>query len=99
MKNEHGLVSISTETVKNLIKNQLSQDKDIKSYKIDCGNRGRKYFVKINLDLISNESLSVKTVEIQEKVKELLEDKLDLKIDKVEVKISKVSIKNDLTEV
>lgn len=99
MKNEHGSVHISTDTVKNLIKDQLSQDRDIKSYKIDCGNKGKKYFVKINLDLISNDSLSVKTIEIQENVKELLESKLDLKVDKIEVKISKVSIKKDLTEV
>lgn len=98
LKTEHGSVHISTETVKNLIKEELNSDRDIKSFKIDCGNKGRKYFVKISLDLLSNDSLAVKTSEIQGIVKELLEKKLDLKVDYIEVKISKVSIKKDLIE-
>ena len=98
IKNDHGSVHISTDTVKNLIREILSKDRDIKGLKIDCGNKGKKYFVKINLDMISNSSLSTKTTDIQSLIKDNLEEKLDLKVDYIEVKISKLSIKKDLVE-
>ncbi|MGL4999168.1 MAG: alkaline shock response membrane anchor protein AmaP [Cetobacterium sp.] len=96
IKNDHGSVHISTDTVKNLIREILSKDNDIKGLRIDCGNRGSKYFVKLNLDMISNNNLSIKTVDIQNLVKNSLEEKLDLKVDYIEVKISKLSIKKDV---
>ncbi|MGL5088217.1 MAG: alkaline shock response membrane anchor protein AmaP [Cetobacterium sp.] len=96
IKNDHGSVHISTDTVKNLIREILSRDTDIKGLRIDCGNRGSKYFVKLNLDMISNNNLSIKTVDIQNLVKNSLEEKLDLKVDYIEVKISKLSIKKDI---
>lgn len=98
IKNEHGSVHISTDTVKNLIREILSKDSDIRGLKIDCGNRGSKYFVKLNLDMVSNNNLSTKTVDIQNLIKTNLEQKLDLKVDYIEVKISKLSIKKDLIE-
>ena len=98
IKNEHGSVHISTDTVKNLIKEILSKDNDIKGLRIDCGNKGSKYFVKLNLDMVSNNNLSNKTVDIQNLVKNNLEQKLDLKVDYIEVKISKLSIKKEGVE-
>lgn len=98
IKNEHGSVHISTDTVKNLIRESLSKDNDIKSLKIDCGNRGSKYFVKLNLDMISNNNLSAKTIDIQNLVKANLEQKLDLKVDYIEVKISRLSARRDSME-
>ncbi|MGL4652489.1 MAG: alkaline shock response membrane anchor protein AmaP [Cetobacterium sp.] len=98
IKNEHGAVHISTDTVKNLIREILSRDSDIKGLKIDCGNRGSKYFIKLNLDMISNNNLSIKTVDIQNLIKNNLEEKLDLKVDYIEVKVSKLSIKRDIIE-
>lgn len=95
IKNENGAVHISTDTVKNLIREILSKDNEIKNLRIDCGNRGSKYFVKLNLDMVSNNNLSTKTVDIQNLVKTNLEQKLDLKVNYVEVKISKLSIRKD----
>ena len=76
----------------------MSKDNDIKSLKIDCGNRGSKYFVKLNLDMISNNNLSAKTIDIQNLVKANLEQKLDLKVDYIEVKISRLSARRDSLE-
>ncbi|MGL4904443.1 MAG: alkaline shock response membrane anchor protein AmaP, partial [Cetobacterium sp.] len=76
----------------------LSRDSDIKGLKIDCGNRGSKYFIKLNLEMLSNNNLSQKTVDIQDLIKHNLEEKLDLKVDYIEVKISKLSIRRDLVE-
>ncbi|MBC2853024.1 MAG: alkaline shock response membrane anchor protein AmaP [Cetobacterium somerae] len=98
IKNEHGSVHISTDTVKNLIREILSKDSDIKGLKIECGNRGSKYFVKLNLDMISNNNLSSKTVDIQNLIKTNLEQKLDLKVDYIEVKISRLSPRRDSIE-
>ncbi|MGL4909930.1 MAG: alkaline shock response membrane anchor protein AmaP [Cetobacterium sp.] len=98
IKNDHGAVHISTDTVKNLIREMLSRDSDIKGLKIDCGNRGSKYFIKLNLEMLSNNNLSQKTVNIQDLIKHNLEEKLDLKVDYIEVKISKLSIRRDLVE-
>ncbi|MGL5356337.1 MAG: alkaline shock response membrane anchor protein AmaP [Cetobacterium sp.] len=98
IKNDHGAVYISTDTVKNLIREILSRDSDIKGLRIDCGNKGSKYFVKLNLDMMSNNNLSIKTVDIQNLIKNNLEEKLDLKVDYIEVKISKLSIKRDIME-
>ncbi|MGL5797458.1 MAG: alkaline shock response membrane anchor protein AmaP [Cetobacterium sp.] len=98
IKNDHGAVHISTDTVKNLIREMLSRDSDIKGLKIDCGNRGSKYFIKLNLEMLSNNNLSQKTVDIQDLIKHNLEEKLDLKVDYIEVKISKLSIRRDLVE-
>ncbi|MDX8335714.1 MULTISPECIES: alkaline shock response membrane anchor protein AmaP [Cetobacterium] len=98
IKNEHGSVHISTDTVKNLIKEILSRDSDIKGLKIDCGSKRNKYYVKLNLDMVSNNNLSNKTVDIQNLVKNNLEQKLDLKVDYIEVKISRLSIRKDSIE-
>ena len=76
----------------------MSKDSDIKGLKIECGNRGSKYFVKLNLDMISNNNLSSKTVDIQNLIKTNLEQKLDLKVDYIEVKISRLSPRRDSIE-
>ncbi|MGL4988883.1 MAG: hypothetical protein ACRC5F_06555, partial [Cetobacterium sp.] len=60
--------------------------------------RGSKYFIKLNLEMLSNNNLSQKTVDIQDLIKHNLEEKLDLKVDYIEVKISKLSIRRDLVE-
>lgn len=96
IKNEQGSVHISNDTVRNLIREILSKDEEIKGLKIDCGNRGSKYFVKLILDMMSNSNLSTKTTEIQNKVKSGLETKLGLKVDYIEVKISKLSMNKDM---
>lgn len=95
IKTEHGSVHISPDTVKNLIRELLSKDKDIKGLRIDCGNKGRKFFVKISLEILSNSSIANKTLDIQSFIKNSLEEKLDLKVDEIEVKISKLSMKKD----
>lgn len=95
IKTEHGSVHISPDTVKNLIRELLSKDKDIKGLRIDCGNKGRKFFVKISLEILSNSSIASKTLDIQSFIKNSLEEKLDLKVDEIEVKISKLSMKKD----
>lgn len=95
IKNENGSVHISAETVKTLIKELLSSDKEIKGLKIDCGKRGKKFFVKISVEILSETSIAAKTTSVQNYIKNSLEEKLDLKVDEIEVKISKLSVKKD----
>ncbi|WP_297407895.1 alkaline shock response membrane anchor protein AmaP, partial [uncultured Cetobacterium sp.] len=95
IKNENGTVHISTETVKSLVKELLSKDRDIRSLKIDCGKKGRKFYIIINLEILSNSSIAAKTTDIQSYIKNTLDEKLDLKVDVIEVRISKLSMKKD----
>lgn len=98
IKNENGSVVISSSTIKTLIADILSRDKEIKDEKIECGNNGKKYFVKINMSMVSDSSIAEKTTDIQNKIKNSLEDKLDLKIDDIEIKISKLITKKNMEE-
>lgn len=95
IKNENGTVHISSDTVKSLVRELLLKDKDIKSLKVDCGKKGRKFYIVINLDIISNSSIGTKTTDIQNYVKNTLDEKLDLKVDVIEVRISKLSMKKE----
>lgn len=94
IKTEHGKINISTETIKNFIKEILSKDSDIKGVKVVCKSRRNKQDIKLTLDMVSVD-LSSKTFEIQQLVKKNLEEKLDLKINSIEIKIEKLSIRKD----
>ncbi|WP_255492161.1 alkaline shock response membrane anchor protein AmaP [Cetobacterium sp. 2A] len=95
IKNENGIINISSDSVRNLLKEVLSRDHDVKAMKIESGKRGSKFYVSVTLEILSNANIADKTVAIQNSIKEELRNKLDLNVDIVEVKISKLSIRKD----
>ncbi|MCF2625443.1 alkaline shock response membrane anchor protein AmaP [Fusobacterium perfoetens] len=94
IKNENGEVRISIDSIKNIIKEILNRDKDVRNVKIICGRKGKKHTVTIYMDMETNKSIAEKTSEIQNAVKYELQDKLQLDVNVVEVKIKKLSLKN-----
>lgn len=94
IKNENGEVKISIDSIKNIIKEILNRDKDVRNVKIICSRKGKKHTVTIYMDMETNKSIAEKTSEIQNAVKYELQDKLQLDVNVVEVKIKKLSLKN-----
>ena len=94
IKNENGEVRISIDSIKNIIKEILNRDKDVRNVKIICSRKGKKHTVTIYMDMETNKSIAEKTSEIQNSVKYELQDKLQLDVNVVEVKIKKLSLKN-----
>ncbi len=94
IKNENGEVRISIDSIKNIIKEILNRDKDVRNVKIICSRKGKKHTVTIYMDMETNKSIAEKTSEIQNAVKYELQDKLQLDVNVVEVKIKKLSLKN-----
>ena len=94
IKNENGEVKISIDSIKNIIKEILNRDKDVRNVKIICSRKGKKHTVTIYMDMETNKSIAEKTSEIQNAVKYVLQDKLQLDVNVVEVKIKKLSLKN-----
>ena len=99
IKNENGEVRISIDSIKNIVKEILNRDKEIRNIKILCKKRGKKHTVTIYTDMETNKSISEKTSEIQNAIKYELQDKLQLDVSVVEVKIKKLSIRNNTTNV
>ncbi len=94
IKNQNGEVRISIDSIKSIIKEILSRDKEVRNVKIVCGRKGKKHTVTIYMDMETNKSIADKTSEIQNAVKYELQDKLQLDVSVVEVKIKKLSLKN-----
>ena len=97
IKTENGKVTISAASVTNFVKEMLSRDKDVEGIKVFTGKRGRKFFVKIKLDMLTDGNIAEKTASIQDGLRKRLADKMGLEVDTVEVQISKLSIKSQDT--
>ncbi|AVQ30151.1 MULTISPECIES: alkaline shock response membrane anchor protein AmaP [Fusobacterium] len=97
IKTENGKVTISAASVTNFVKEMLSRDKDVEGIKVFTGKRGKKFFVKIKLDMLTDGNIAEKTASIQDGIKNRLSDKMGLDVDTVEVQISKLSIKSPNT--
>jgi len=93
IKSDLGTVNISVDSIKGVIKEILSTDKEIKNTKIACGKKRKKHYILINLDMITNRSIAEKSEELQRKIKSEIQDKLELDIETIEIKIKKVSLK------
>lgn len=95
IKTENGKVTISAASVTNFIKEILSKDKEIDGIKVTTGKKGKKFTVKIKLDMLTDGNISEKTTSIQEGIRERLSEKMGLEVDTVEVQISKISLKSN----
>ncbi|MDP0488263.1 MAG: alkaline shock response membrane anchor protein AmaP [Fusobacterium sp. JB021] len=93
IKGELGTVNISLDSIKGVIKEILSPDREIRNIKIVCGKKRKKHYILINLDMLTNRSIAEKSEELQKKIKSELQDKLELDIEVIEIKIKKVSLK------
>lgn len=92
IKSDLGTVNISLDSIKGVIKEILSPDKEIKNIKIMCGKKRKKRYILINLEMITNRSIAEKSEELQRKIKSEIQDKLELDIEIIEIKIKKVSL-------
>lgn len=97
IKNQDGVIYISPDSVRNIVKELLIHDPDINGIKIESGKRRGKFIVSVALDISSNINIAEKTSSIQSRIKQELQNKLDLNVDSVEVKISRVSVKREPT--
>jgi uncharacterized alkaline shock family protein YloU len=95
VKTEHGIVSISSETVKSTVRGILNSDPDIRNMKIETENRGRKYDVIVILEIASEVQVNEKVLKLQEEIRDVLKDKLGLETDRIEIKIARLSSNKD----
>lgn len=94
IKTEDGVVYISAATVTTFIRDLLSDDKDISNLKVDTFKKGRKFNIKIKLDILSNGDVSGKSMSIQNEIKNKLADKMGIEVGNVQVKISKLALRD-----
>ena len=94
IKTEDGVVYISAATVTTFIRDLLSDDKDISNLKVDTYKQGRKFNIKIKLDILSNGDVSGKSMSIQNEIKNKLADKMGIEVGNVQVKISKLALRD-----
>lgn len=94
IKTENGKVTISASSVISFIKELLSKDREINNIKVFTGKKGRKFNIKIKLDMLTDGNVANKTTAIQEAVKQRLSEKMGLEVEKIEVQISKISLKS-----
>ena len=94
IKTEDGVVYISAATVTTFIRDLLSDDKDISNLKVDTFKKGRKFNIKITLDILSNGDVSGKSMSIQNEIKNKLADKMGIEVGNVQVKISKLALRD-----
>ena len=95
IKTEDGVVYISAATVTTFIRDLLSDDKDISNLKVDTFKKGRKFNIKIKLDILSNGDVSGKSMSIQNEIKNKLADKMGIEVGNVQVKISKLALRDN----
>lgn len=93
IRSDLGTVNISLDSIKGVIKEILSKDKEIKNIRIICGKKRGKHYILINLDMITNRSIAEKSSELQRTIKTELQEKLELDIEIIEIKIKRVSLK------
>ena len=98
IKTEDGVVYISAATVTTFIRDLLSDDKDISNLKVDTFKKGRKFNIKIKLDILSNGDVSGKSMSIQNEIKNKLADKMGIEVGNVQVKISKLALRDSEPE-
>lgn len=94
IKTEDGVVYISSASVTSFIRELLSKDKEISNVRVDTAKKGKKFNIKIRLDMLSNGNISGKSSSIQNEIKSKLADKMGLEVGAIEVKISKLAVKN-----
>ncbi|MCJ8341809.1 MAG: alkaline shock response membrane anchor protein AmaP [Cetobacterium sp.] len=97
VKNENGVIYISEDSIRSIVKTILDRDPDIKGARIKSGKSGGKLYVSVTLEILSNDNIAEKTNSIQGAIREELNSRLDLNVDRVEVKISKVSVRKEPT--
>lgn len=96
INNEYGSIHISTDAVKNLIDDILKEDRDIKKVSIICGTEdSSNYFVRLKLKLSSDESYSLKTSELQNRIKSELEGRLNLILNNIEIEVINIKDKRN----
>lgn len=98
IKTEDGVVYISAATVTTFIRDLLSDDKDISNLKVDTFKKGRKFNIKIKLDILSNGDVSGKSMSIQNEIKNKLADKMGIEVGNIQVKISKLALRDSEPE-
>lgn len=91
VENGDGVLAISNKTIKKVIVDILSKDKEIKKYKVDCRTIRKEYYVILELGMRINRDVAKKMLEIQNLIKRELKERLDVQVDHVEIKITKLS--------
>lgn len=91
IKTEDGVVYISSASVTSFIRELLSKDKEISNLRVETSKKGKKFNIKIRLDMISNGNISGKSSSIQNEIKSKLADRMGLQVGNIEVKISKLA--------
>lgn len=90
---EFGQVNISLESIKGVIREILSYDKEIRNIKINFDKKGRKHHIIVYLDMVTEGSIAEKSTYLQKQIKNELQDKLELDIEIIEIKIKRISLK------
>jgi uncharacterized alkaline shock family protein YloU len=94
IKTEDGVVYISSASVTSFIRELLSKDKEISNIRVETSKKGRKFNIKVRMDMLSNGNISGKSSSIQNEIKSKLADRMGLEVGAIEVKISKLSVKD-----
>ncbi|WP_270427381.1 alkaline shock response membrane anchor protein AmaP [Fusobacterium mortiferum] len=94
IKTEDGVVYISSASVTSFIRELLSKDKEISNIRVETSKKGRKFNIRVRLDMLSNGNISGKSSSIQNEIKSKLADKMGLEVGAIEVKISKLAVKD-----
>ena len=59
--------------------------REINNIKVITGKKGRRFTIKIKLDMLTDGNIADKTNSIQEMIKQRLSEKMGLEVEKVEV--------------
>ena len=94
IKTEDGIVYISSASVTSFIRELLSKDKEISNIRVETSKKGRKFNIRVRLDMLSNGNISGKASSIENEIKSKLADKMGLEVGAIEVKISKLAVKS-----
>lgn len=94
IKTEDGVVYISSASVTSFIRELLSKDREISNIRVETSKKGRKFNIRVRLDMLSNGNISGKSSSIQNEIKSKLADKMGLEVGAIEVKISKLAVRS-----
>ena len=72
----------------------MSKDREISNIRVETSKKGKRFNIKVRLDMLSNGNISGKSSSIQNEIKSKLADKMGLEVGAIEVKISKLAVKD-----
>lgn len=87
---QSGKVTVSSNSIKSMVKEVLSSDLDISLVKVETIKRRGRFDIILSIETVSNIKLNEKTAFIQENIKKILKQNIGIDVDHVEIKLLKI---------